>query len=108
MMKSRIPVTVTNVACELFNEAYNKSIKGLYHIKYDCFKENLNYSAYVWAKQQTSCDIPADINCLVKSLYRTYEPCDRTPTEFVCGITTTITSTSSSCASNMTFTITVL
>ena len=96
MMKSRIPVTVTNVACELFNEAYNKAIKGLYHIKYDCFEDGQNYSAYVWAKQ-SSCDQPAEVDCLVKNISRTYEPCDRTASSYTCDISTTITVGQSAC-----------
>ena len=96
MMRSRIPVTVTNVACELFNEAYNNAIKGLYNIKYDCFKEGDNYSAYVWAKQST-CDQPSEIDCLVKNVYQTYVPCDRTASSYDCGISITITTGSSSC-----------
>lgn len=90
MKKSRIPVTVTNVACELFNEVYNQSIKGLYHIKYDCFEESSsNYSAYVWAKQ-SGCNQLSEINCLVDTLYRTYEPCDRTATTLTCNISITV------------------
>ena len=90
MKKSRIPVTVTNVACELFYEVYNQSIKGLYNIKYDCFENSQNnYSAYIWAKQ-TDCDQPAEIDCLVGTLYRTYEPCNRVATTLTCSISITV------------------
>ena len=105
-MKSRIPVTVTNVACELFNEAYNNAIKGLYSIKYDCFKEGQNYSAYVWAKQ-SSCDQPAEIDCLIGTIFQTYVPCDRTTNSYTCGIDLTVTAGGSAC-STITFTTTVL
>lgn len=98
MMKLKIPVTVENVACVLFHEVYNKAIKGLYHIKYDCFEESSNnYSAYIWAKSST-CDQPNEIDCLVGTLYRTNTPCDRTPTSLTCDITTTTTVGTTSCS----------
>lgn len=91
MMKSRIPVTVNNVACELFHEVYNKSIKGLYHIKYNCFEESSsNYSAYIWARS-LDCDQPTKLNCLVENLYRTKTPCERTPINSTCSIDFTVT-----------------
>lgn len=106
-MKSRIPVTVTNVACELFNEAYNKAIKGLYHIKYDCFKEGANYSGYVWAKAQTQCDQPSEIDCLVGQIYQTYAPCSSRSTTSTCEIDFTYTAGVTSC-SNVDITINLL
>lgn len=88
-MKLRVPVTVTNAACELFNEAYNNALKSLYNIKYDCVNDSKNnLSAYIWAKQ-SNCDQPSEIDCLIGTLYQTYTPCDRTAASYTCEITFT-------------------
>ena len=96
MSKLQIPVTVTNVACELFNRVYKQAAAAKYLIDSSwCKPQDLHgLSLYLYLDSFT-CNPDIDEKCLVGKLYANNVPCDRTANTYTCNpIVTQISTTS--------------
>lgn len=87
MSKLQIPVTVPNVACELFNRVYRVAVRTKYLVGTSfCAEEDLlGLSLYLYLSDN-ACNPDIDADCLVDKLYENSVPCDRVPNEYTCGI----------------------
>lgn len=90
MPKLQIPVTATNVACELFNRVYDVAVKAKYLIGEDwCEDKDLTGLSLYLYLDSSSCTPDIDEKCLVGKLYKNDVPCTRQSNTYDCGMSIT-------------------
>lgn len=78
------PVTVTNVACELFKRVAQEALYDLYGVECE-IKDTSNLSTYLWAFQ-TDCEFHDKLRCLVDRLPANNLPCTSRSRTTICDI----------------------